>query len=235
MPTLKNKAHETFCLYYVNSEEVGNGTAAAREAFPKQTNGALRTTAYKLLTKADIQIRIDELFAEKQVDLKFDAERWDREAIAATYTNLGHFCDWTSNSVTLKAKADINPAYLPGIASIVIERSPLGVTKTRVTLQPKDRMLALTGNRLGIFRQLSPAGELWVGGTFHRGDQTDGKEKDSKGKARSVTTTHKKTDRSPAQKATGRPRATRSKKQKGSRRTKESRSRAIREKTRRRR
>lgn len=226
MTALSNQAHETFCLHYVNGEEVGNGTAAAREAFPKQTNGAVRVTAVKLLTKANIQTRIDELFEVKRSHLQFDADRWDREAIAATFTNLGHILDWDKDSVTLKAKADIKPEHLPGLQSITIERGPFGLVKTRVQLHSKHAMLNLCALRLGLFRQLTPTGELWVGGTFHRGDQTHGKtitgkeKTDGKGKGGRVAKTRKSSHRVTAQAAPGRGRATREKNQKGSRRAK---------------
>ena len=222
MTALSNQAHETFCLHYVNGEEVGNGTAAAREAFPKQTNGAVRVNAVKLLTKANIQTRIDELFEVKRSHLQFDADRWDREAIAATFTNLGHFLDWDADKVTLKSKADIKPEHLPGLQSITIERGPFGITKTRVQLHSKHAMLNLCALRLGLFRQLTPTGELWVGGTFHRGDQTHGgkKKTDGKGKGGRVAKTRKGTHRATAQAAPGRGRGTREKDKKGTRRAK---------------
>lgn len=221
MTALDNKAHETFCLHYVNGEEVGNGTAAAREAFPKQTNGALRVTATKLLTKANIRGRIDELFEVKRSHLQFDADRWDREAIAATFTNLGHFLDWDKDKVTLKAKADIKAEHLPGLQSITIERGPFGLVKTRVQLHSKHAMLNLCALRLGLFRQLTPTGELWVGGTFHRGEQTHGKEKtDGKRKGGRVAKTRKGTHRAATQAAPGRGREAREKRQKGPRRAK---------------
>lgn len=191
------QSHESFCQAYVFGDEVGSGTAAARVAFPKQTNGALATTAYRLLRNAEIVMRIDALFTEKRERQRFDSDVWDREAAGAAFTNIDDVIDWTADKVTLKPRDKINPLHMPAIQSITIERSPLGITKTRVTLQPKDRMLNLCALRLGLFRQLTPTGELWVGGMFHRGGETDGsKEKaDSKGKARSGTKARPRTDR----------------------------------------
>lgn len=233
MPTLKNKAHETFCLHYVSGEEVGNGTAAAREAYPKQTNGSLRVTAHDLLTKPNIIARIDELFSKKRDAIQFDAERWDREAVAATFTNIADVMEWDKDKATLKPSKDIGTDKLPAIQSVTIERSPFGITKTRVTLQPKHSMLNLCALRLGLFRQVTPMGELWVGGTFHRGGDTDGKETNSKRKGSRIAETRTRTDRGTPQKATGHSRETRGKRQKGSRRSKASRSQAVRGKARR--
>lgn len=178
------ESHENFCQAYVFGEEVGSGIAAARAAFPKQTNGALSTTAWRLLRNAEIVRRIDELFADKRKRQRLDSDAWDREAAGAAFTNIDDVMDWDEKTVTLKPKSKINPLHMPAIQSITIERSALGITKTRVTLQSKDRMLNLCALRLGLYRQLTPTGELWTGGTFHRGGEPDGdKEKDSKGKA----------------------------------------------------
>ncbi len=82
MPKLPNKKQELFCQKYCvlqKTQEGGkfNGTQAAREA--GYAKGSAAVTASRLLRKANIRQRVEELLAERVEEVEIDAKRVLRE------------------------------------------------------------------------------------------------------------------------------------------------------------
>lgn len=85
MPQLENVQHETFCHEYLVDF---NGTQAAIRAGYKDGSG-IRSKAYDLLTKTDIQRRVQELHVERVNAIRLDEATVLRELLRIATCDLG--------------------------------------------------------------------------------------------------------------------------------------------------
>lgn len=191
MPELPNKKQELFCQKYCvlhKTQEGGkfNGTQAAREA--GYAKGSAAVTASRLLRKANIRRRVEELIAERVEQMAVDSKRVLKELGCIGTVDIGQAFDANGNLLPIhKIPEDVRRA-IAGF-ELVEERDENGEPTGHMTKKVKfwDKNTSLLG-LAKVFKMLTDKVEVkhqvtlenFLGGTWPDEDQKGKSPKDKK-------------------------------------------------------
>jgi phage terminase small subunit len=147
------------------------------------TPAAARVKATRLLTNANMQRRIDELFAERRDRLRIDKDAWLAGVASISRSNMHRLGRWTADGFVLFDSDKLDPADAAAIEALEVRRHTAknGETTERVRLKlySKTAALDMAARHLGLYRDLDRPfvfiGLRWKGpGTgWRRGDKED--------------------------------------------------------------
>ncbi len=137
---------EFFCREYITDF---NGTQAAiRAGYSPDSAAAI---ASENLTKPNIQIRIEELKAERAAMLRITQERILLELSRIAFADPRHVMTWGPDGVELKHSEGLTADQAATVAEASQTISKDGGS-IRVKLHDKQKALELLGRHLGIFK-----------------------------------------------------------------------------------
>lgn len=153
MPELKNPRHEYFCRQYV--QDFVGSRAAIRAGFSERT---ARQIAYELLTRPDINARVEELKAEV-----FDGLTVTKRIILQRMADIA----MADPRKLYDENGNLKPIHTlddeTAVAVNAVEADDRGIT-TKVKLLPADRMLDKLAQHFNAYEdhQKSGTGEVHV-------------------------------------------------------------------------
>jgi phage terminase small subunit len=163
---------EWFCREYVCEE---NGTKAYLRVY-KCSYDSARSGASSLLTKSNIQVRLEELREERNKRLEISADRVLRELSKLAFYDPRGFFDEDGR---LKPISEIDPdqaAVIGGIETIhkVTGEESDGMTVlTKIKLPEKKGALELIGRNLNMWKEVGSKDNPLTGNMEHKHDMSD--------------------------------------------------------------
>lgn len=139
---LKNPKWEIFCLNYIS-----NGYNASK-AYADAGYEPHRPSAIRLLTKANVENRINHLKAEKLEKLGFDAERFLESLLEQYHADLSDIMDDSGNVLPIKQWPEVWRKYCSNLEVTSVGDTEAFVTKVKA--MDKARIAEMIGKHVSI-------------------------------------------------------------------------------------
>lgn len=156
MPTLNNSRHERF------AQEVAKGqsaTAAYRAAGYEATGASVGINAGRLLKKANVRARVDEILAEGAERAGVTVQRIVDELAKVGFANMGRYLHATSGGDPYFVYESLTDDEKAALAEVTVEDFKEGrgddareVRRVKFKLHDKLGALEKLGKHLGMFR-----------------------------------------------------------------------------------
>lgn len=146
-PHKLTKFERRFCNEYLIDL---NGANACRRAGYSDKGKNAADMAYKMLHKEHILSYIATLMNERMRRLEIKGDDVLRKLVAIGFADIGQFCDWTKDTVSLIPREDLPPDIRGAIAEISQTKRKDGTT-LKVKLHNGPHSLELIGRHLGMF------------------------------------------------------------------------------------